>query len=91
MQTQKIWFKATEAYEENGFFELQQEELDFLLNRLKELNQKNELNSLQMMEVKGIAAILLYGEKEDYIEKDHLRKTIQEAIIDVCNQFNGIC
>ncbi len=87
MQIQEIFLNASETYEENGYFELKQEELDFLLNRFNELNQNNELNSLQVMEAKGIVAILLYGEKEDCIRKMHLSKKMQEVFKEVYNEF----
>ena len=59
MQVQEIFLNASESYEENGSFELSQNELDFLLNRFTELNQNGMPKSLQIQEAKGIVTRIM--------------------------------
>ena len=87
MQVQEIFLNASESYEENGSFELSQNELDFLLNRFTELNQNGMPKSLQIQEAKGIVTILLYAEKEDFITNLELSSKMRELFEKVYNEF----
>lgn len=77
MQVQEIFLRATEFYEDNGYFNLKQEEYEFLLNEIKDLNTKAILSEIEEMHIKGVFAILLYAGKESCIETLNLNNTLK--------------
>ena len=87
MQVQNIFIRASEEYEENGFFDLNEQEFSFLKERFEFLNQNNNLTFRQGLEVKGIIAILLYADKEDYIRSMHLSEKVANFFEEVYNEF----
>ena len=87
MQIQKTFMKASESYEENGFFYLKETEFDLLIKKIRELNQIKNLSSLQILEAKGIFTILFYAEKEDSVENQHLNKKMRSLFEEVKNEF----
>ena len=77
MQVQEIFLRATEFYGDNGYFNLKQEEYEFLLNEIKNLNEKATLSKLEEMHIKGVFAILLYAEQESCIETLNLNNVLK--------------
>ena len=87
MQVQKIFFKASESYGENGTFDLNPSELDFLLKRFNDLNQHNVMSTQQIMEAKAIISILLYADEENYLKDLKLTLIMQDIFKKVYNEF----
>lgn len=88
MQVQEIFLRATEFYGDNGYFNLENEEYEFLLKEIKNLNEKSTLSKLEEMHIKGVFAILLYADKESCIEtldlNDALKKLFEEVYSEFC-------
>lgn len=89
MQVQDIFLDASEFYEEEGYFELQQDEYDFLMSRLMELNTIEKLNSKQRLEIKGIMAIFIYAERCEDVENKGLNRNIIKLFKEVRDEFCG--
>lgn len=87
MQVQEIFLRASEFYEDNGYFNLEKEEYEFLINQIKSLNDKVTLSELEKMQVKGIFTILLYADKEDCIKKLKLNDALQSLFKKVYSEF----
>lgn len=87
MEVQEIFLTASECYEENGSFELSQSELDFLLNRINDLNQHDTLESIQVREAQGIMTILLYAGKEWCITSLKLSSEMRKIFKKICFEF----
>lgn len=89
MQIQEIFLRASEEYEESGFFELAQSDYDFLISRLYVLNQKNKLSDFDQKEVQGIWTILLYAERDGDVEKKQLKMSVMALYKKVYLEFVG--
>lgn len=89
MQIQEIFLKASEFYGENGFFDLEDKEFEFLLNRIINLNNKKILSSREIKEAKGMFAIFLYSDKEICLKNLNLNKRMEALLKKVLFEFCG--
>ena len=87
MQVHKLFIRATEEYGDNGCFELEEKEQDFLKAQIKILNQKTYLSDNEVSEAKGIFAILLYADKENSVETLNLNQSLKKLFDEVYSEF----
>ncbi len=88
MKIQELFLNATEAYEEEGHFELSQDDFNSVMKRLTELN-KERLNSKQQMEAKGIVAILFYADKTSEVDTRVLSPELYKCFKSIEEEFHG--
>ncbi len=88
MNIQELFLNATEAYEEEGHFDLSQDDFNSVMNRLTELNRVR-LNDKQKMEAKGIGAILFYANKTSEVDTRFFSPKLLECFKSIEEEFKG--